>query len=299
MVEQDLVLGDIARRREAVEDDPGFTAVDQIVVLVPEHGAPVPHGHGGRVRIGAADLAGGEAAIGPSGQAVRVQATRLEQIPPSRAVSRRRIGLVWDGVALKEGDHLVAHDFPQPGHERIQGSVARDAGRVGQDLLAPDEARLLAKVDDVLEEAAEDVETEALADAGEAGGVGQRLIQAVAQIPADAEAIRGQGEELALGTDALEEHHQIELKEHHRVDGRPAPVGVGVPDPLPDEGEVEAGLQVAIEVVVGNEGVHGNGNGSGKVAGLDRAKHEHSPQPHPEVGRQSLPAITRRPPAGL
>ncbi len=67
LVEQDLVLGDIARRREAVEDDPGFTAVDQIVVLVPEHGAPVPHGHGGRVRIGAADLAGGEAAIRPSG----------------------------------------------------------------------------------------------------------------------------------------------------------------------------------------------------------------------------------------
>jgi len=42
LVEQDLVLRHVARRHQAVEDDPGLAAVDPIVVLVAEDGAPVP-----------------------------------------------------------------------------------------------------------------------------------------------------------------------------------------------------------------------------------------------------------------
>ncbi len=53
-------------------------------------------------------------------------------------------------------------------------------------------------VGDVRDEAAEDGETEALADAGQASGIGLRLIQAGAEVPPDTEAIRGQGEEVPL-----------------------------------------------------------------------------------------------------
>jgi hypothetical protein len=78
---------------------------------------------------------------------------------------------------------MVVHDVAEPRHQGIRRGVAGDPGGVGEDLLPPDEARLLAQVDHVLEEAAEDGEPEPLADAGEAGGVRQRLIEAVAEGP--------------------------------------------------------------------------------------------------------------------
>jgi hypothetical protein len=102
---------------------------------------------------------------------------------------------------------VVVHDFAESGHERIRRGVAGEASRVGQDLLSPDESRVDAEVDHVLEEATEDGKTEALADAGEASGVRQRLIEAVAEIPPDTEAICGQRQELAFRADAFEEHH--------------------------------------------------------------------------------------------
>jgi hypothetical protein len=183
LVEQDLVLGHVARGHRAVEDDPGSAAVDQVVVLVPEDAAPVPHGHGRRVRVGATDLAVREAAVRPRGRAGGIQAALLQEVPPPRAVLRRPLRAVRGGGVAEEGDQMAIHDVAEPGHEGIRGGVAGDPGGVGEDLLPPDEARLLAQVDHALEEAAEDGEPEALADPGEAGGVRQRLVEAVAEGP--------------------------------------------------------------------------------------------------------------------
>jgi len=61
-------------------------------------------------------------------------------------------------------------------HEGIQVSVRFDVGRVHVELAAPDQPRLLTQIDDLLEEALEDVNAEALSDAGQAEVVGQLLV---------------------------------------------------------------------------------------------------------------------------
>jgi hypothetical protein len=209
---------------------------------------------------------------------VRVQTACLQEIPPAGVVWRGIVNTVRSGITRKEGDQVVVHDFPQSGHEGIHGSIAGDTGRIGQQLLAPDKARVLAEVDHMLEEAAKDIETEALPDASEPGGIGQRLVQAVAEIPPDTEAIRGQGEELALRAKALEEHHEVELEEDHGIDRRPASVGIAALDPIPDETQIEAGIEVAVEVIAGHEGVERNSDGWTKLSGLSRTKHRRTPQ---------------------
>jgi hypothetical protein len=174
---------------------------------------------------------------------------------------------------------MVVHNLAESGPEGIHGGIAGDPGCVGQDLLSPDEARFLAQVDDVLEEPAEDGKTEALADASKASGVRQRLVEAVAEVPPDAEPILRQRQELALRADSLEEHHQVELEEDDGIDGRPASVGAGVPDPIPDEAEVLRRLAAPVEVIVGNEAVEGNHGGCVEVTGSGGAEQRRSPKP--------------------
>ena len=159
--------------------------------------------------------------------------------------------------------------------------------------------RVLAEVDHVLEEAAKDLEPEALPDAGEAGGIGQRLVEAVTEVPADTEAVHGQGEELPLRAQALEEHHQVELEEDHRIDGRPSSIGIGVLDPIPDEGQIEAGVEVAVEMVAGNEGVERNDDGWTELAGFGRTEHggrlrRHKMRSQDRSERPSVAAVARR-----
>ena len=55
--------------------------------------------------------------------------------------------------------------------------------------------------------------------------------------------------QLALGAQPLEEEDQLQLEEDDRVDGGAPDLGVGVPDQIAHEGQVERALQVAIEVV--------------------------------------------------
>ena len=115
--------------------------------------------------------------------------------------------------------------------ERVEGGVGLDLGGVEEQLPAPDQAGLLAQVDDLLEEALEDVEPEPLPDAGQAGVVGQRLVEGVAEVPAVGQVEAGRLDQLALGADALEEHDELELEEDDRVDARPAPLGVQLARP--------------------------------------------------------------------
>ncbi len=88
--------------------------------------------------------------------------------------------------------------------ERIDVGVGPDLGRVEEELAAPDQPDLLAQVDDLLKEALEDVDPESLPDAGQAGVVGQRLIEGVAQVSAVGEVEGGGLDQAALGTDPLE-----------------------------------------------------------------------------------------------
>ena len=83
--------------------------------------------------------------------------------------------------------------------------------------------------------------------------VGQRLEEVVAQVPPQREAVGDDTHELALRTEVLEEHHQLELEEDDRVDGWPATFCVEWPHELPDEGEVEPSFQAAVEVVLWNQ----------------------------------------------
>ena len=69
----------------------------------------------------------------------------------------------------------------EAGDQGIDGGVGLDLGGVEEELLAPDEAGLLAQVDDLSEEAREELDAEPLADAGEAGVVGQGLVEGVAE----------------------------------------------------------------------------------------------------------------------
>src|SRR5690242_2673566 len=101
LVEQDLVLGHVARRHQAVEDDSGLAAVDQVVILVAEDSAPIPHRHGRRIRVGAADLARGEPTVRPGRRAVLVQSTRLQEVAPSGTVWPLAGGTVWGSIAGK------------------------------------------------------------------------------------------------------------------------------------------------------------------------------------------------------
>src|SRR5687767_6340517 len=111
-------------------------------------------------------------------------------------------------------------------------------------------------------------------DAGHAGVVGQSLIEGVAEIPAVGQIEASRRNELALRADAFKEHDELELEEDDWVDGRSTAVGVELPDPVSDEAQVERRLQMAIEVISGNEGFQCNGDGLIKAAGLGRAEHE-------------------------
>jgi hypothetical protein len=68
--------------------------------------------------------------------------------------------------------------------ERRDAHFGFDLRGIEGQLARPDVSHFLTQVDDVLEEALEDVNTESLADAGEARVIRQLLVERVAQIPA-------------------------------------------------------------------------------------------------------------------
>ena len=66
---------------------------------------------------------------------------------------------------------------------------------------------------------------------------------------------------------------RLELEEDDRVDARPPPLGVELPRPISDEGEVELGFQVAAEGVLRNEVFERDGDRLIKAARFGGAKH--------------------------
>jgi hypothetical protein len=162
----------------------------------------------------------------------------------------------------KEGGQVGMKGFPRfhgkASRERIHGGIGQHVGRVEVKLATPDEPRLLALRDDRLEEAAKDRQPVAGTDAGQAGMVGQGLIQVVPQIPADTQPVSGQSHEVAFGSDPVEKQHQLELEEDDWINRGAASVGgVAVLHQITYKREIEHTVQVAVEMVARNQVVKG------------------------------------------
>ena len=284
-----LVLHDVGRGDEGGEDDAPLAAIHDVVVVVAEaNRAPVPHRGG--IGIGGADPKVAGASVAAVGGTVRIEPPLLQQPPWRIALSRHALGIDWQlhdswrqvgvgfqcsvvGLVREQISDVRRGVVVEAGDEGRDAGVGFDLRGVEVELPAPDEARLLAQIDDLLEEALEDVDAEPLPDAGQAGVVGQRLVEGVAEVPAVGQVEAGGLDELALGADALEEHHQLQLEEDDRVDGGPAPLGVELPRPVADEAQVELGFQVAVEVVDRDEVLQRDGDRLVEAAGFGRAEH--------------------------
>src|SRR6266852_2805061 len=92
-------------------------------------------------------------------------------------------------------------------HERIHSGIRIHLGRIDVEFLAPHELGLLALVHDGIKETAKDREPIPGPNAAQTGMVRQGLVEIIAEIPANAKAVGRLEHELALGSDALKEHH--------------------------------------------------------------------------------------------
>jgi hypothetical protein len=156
-------------------------------------------------------------------------------------------------TVCKQIGHMGRSVAKEAGKQRIEIGIGFDRRGVDVQLAPPHQAGLLAQVDDLLEEALEDVDPEPLPDAGQARMVRQHVVQGVPQIPAMGQVEAGCRDELALGPDPLEEHDELQFEVDDRVDARAAALRIEIADPFTDEAQVEIGLQVTVEVVLGNE----------------------------------------------
>ena len=71
-----------------------------------------------------------------------------------------------------------------------------------------------------------------------------------ANIPTNAEPIRRMPHQLPFRTDALEKHHELELKEDDGIDGWTTTACIGLLHKLPHKREVERPLQVTVKVIL-------------------------------------------------
>jgi hypothetical protein len=60
-------------------------------------------------------------------------------------------------------------------------------------------------------------------------------------------------DELPIRADAVEEHDQVQLEEDGRINGGTSAIGVALPCPVADAAQGQLRLQLAIDVVPGNE----------------------------------------------
>ena len=88
------------------------------------------------------------------------------------------------------------------------------------------------------------------------------------RIPADAQAVSRDGEQLPFRTHAFEEQHELQFEVDDWIDGGPTTTRVTVGDQLAHKGEIEYPLEVAVEVIVRDEVVQGDGSDGLKVADL-------------------------------
>ena len=163
-----------------------------------------------------------------------------------------RCVLCWHGIGEQIGDVRLGL-VVEARNERIEIGVRGDFGGVDVELLAPNQPRRLAQIDDPLKEALEAVDTSALPNPGQARVIRQILVEGVAQVPPVGQVERSGFDELALGTQPFEEHDELQLDEDDWIDTRPAALSVQLPRPLTDEAQIECRLQMPVEVVGGDQ----------------------------------------------
>lgn len=67
-------------------------------------------------------------------------------------------------------------------------------------------------------------------------------------------------DQLTLGADPLEEHDQLQREEDERINGGPTALGVEPPRPIVNEAKIQLHLEMALEVVLGNEVLQRDGD---------------------------------------
>src|SRR5215211_1982008 len=133
--------------------------------------------------------------------------------------------------------------------DRIQGGIGVHLGGIEVQLLAPDQTCLDTQLYDPLEELAEHLQAEAIADASEAGVIGQSFQEIVAHVPPCGEAVGDDAHQFSLAANTLIEHDQLQAKEDFGVDARSSGMGVEILHQFPHEREIESLLKTAVEVV--------------------------------------------------
>ena len=71
-----------------------------------------------------------------------------------------------------------------------------------------------------------------------------------AQVPQNAEPVCRMSHEQAFGAKIFKEHHELQLKEHDRVNRWATSACIGLLHKLPDEREIEDAFKMTIEVVL-------------------------------------------------
>jgi hypothetical protein len=104
-----------------------------------------------------------------------------------------------------------------------------------------------------LEETTENVDAIASTDTGEAGMIGQGLVQIITNEPADAEPISCMTHQQTFGAYPFKEHDQLQFEEDNGINRGTTSTGVGLLHELADKGEIKCSLQVPIEMIGWNQ----------------------------------------------
>src|SRR6266700_5711646 len=140
--------------------------------------------------------------------------------------------------------------YSKPRRERISGSIGPHLGGIDVDFFAPDQARLLALLDNGFKEATEDLNHIARAYLRQAGMIRQWFSQVIAEVPQDAESISRMPHEQSFGADILKEHHELQFEKHDGINRRAADHSIGLLHQFAHEREVERFFYVPIEMIV-------------------------------------------------
>ena len=103
-------------------------------------------------------------------------------------------------------------------HERAGVGISPDSCCIEGEFTAPYQSGFLTEINDALEELRKDIDPEPLPDARQTGVVGKRLVEGITQVSAVGEVEAGGLDEFSFQANPLEEHDELQLEEHDRID---------------------------------------------------------------------------------
>jgi hypothetical protein len=97
--------------------------------------------------------------------------------------------------------------------------------------------------------------------------------------------------ELTFGTNALEEHHELQLEEHHRINGGTTLVRIGLVHECSYKRQIKYSLQVPLEVILGHQLFYRNRDERGTIS-LFHSQHRGSLSlSHSDASPYDLPSF--------